>query len=95
MSFPRASFVLLGASLALPLGAVFAQSPAAPAEVKSGAQAAGAPSAGGEAGASVSAKPAAPAKPVAERKPRIVKLSMAEGLRFEPPRFEAKPFGSR
>ncbi len=96
MSFLRASFVCFGASLALPLGAVFAQGSAAPAEVKSGAQPAGAPSAGVEASAASAAKPAAPQKPAGEKKPapekkpRIVKLSMAEGLRFEPPRFEAK-----
>lgn len=95
MSFPRASFVFLGASLALPLGAMFAQGPAAPAEVKSGSQPAATPPAAAAPGAAAPAKPApakpAPAKPPAEKKPRIVKLSMAEGLRFEPPRFEAKP----
>lgn len=90
MPFPRASLILLGASLALPAAAVDQSSPA-PAEVKSDAKPAVAQPAAGEVPAASSVKPASATKPVSEKKPRIVKLSMAEGLRFDPPRFEAKP----
>jgi uncharacterized cupredoxin-like copper-binding protein len=82
MPIPRKSLFLLGA-MTLPVWAV------PPSETPASTVQAPATGAGKAPTAGTANKPGA--KPAAAVKARPVLLTMAEGLRFDPPRFEAKP----